>query len=103
MEKRFAEKFEENPNVKVYTKLPSWFKIDTPIDSYNPDWAAVIEVDNEDKLYFIIETKGTDDINKLRPEEKIKIECAEKHFAAIGVDVKFKAPISNADSFLRSI
>ena len=103
VEKRFAEKFEENPNVKVYTKLPSWFKIDTPIDSYNPDWAAVIEVDNEDKLYFIIETKGTDDINKLRPEEKIKIECAEKHFAAIGVDVKFKAPISNADSFLRSI
>jgi type III restriction enzyme len=31
-------------------KLPRWFKIDTPIGDYNPDWAFVTE--REEKLYF---------------------------------------------------
>ena len=38
-------------------KLPSWFRIDTPIGSYNPDWAFVTERD--EKLYFVRETKST--------------------------------------------
>ncbi|KMY56979.1 hypothetical protein AA904_14905 [Geobacillus stearothermophilus] len=34
VEERFAKRFEHDENVKVYVKLPSWFKIDTPIGSY---------------------------------------------------------------------
>ena len=43
---------------KVYVKLPSWFKIETPIGSYNPDWAVVINEFDEERLYFVVETKG---------------------------------------------
>jgi type III restriction enzyme len=46
-------------------KLPSWFTIDTPIGSYNPDWAFVTE--SEEKLYFVRETEGT-----LDSEERCK-------------------------------
>jgi restriction endonuclease len=45
-------------------KLPSWFTIDTPIGSYNPDWAFVTE--SEEKLYFVRETKGTLDSEERR-------------------------------------
>ena len=41
----------------MYVKLPSWFKIETPIGSYNPDWAVVINGIDEERLYFIVETK----------------------------------------------
>ena len=49
---------ENNDRVKLYTKLPSWFTVPTPLGSYNPDWAVLIEVDGEDKLYFVLETKA---------------------------------------------
>ena len=32
---------EKNEAVKVYAKLPSWFKVPTPLGSYNPDWAVL--------------------------------------------------------------
>ena len=48
---------DNNENVKRFVKLPSWFTIDTPICSYNPDWAFATE--SEEKLYFVPETKGT--------------------------------------------
>ena len=44
--------FEERDEIKVYVKLPSWLKIETPIGSYNPDWAVVIN-----KFEVIIMTK----------------------------------------------
>jgi len=56
VEKNFAISFENNPMVKVYAKLPGFFKIDTPLGSYNPDWAVVINKDGEEKLYFVVET-----------------------------------------------
>jgi Endonuclease domain len=34
---------DNNKNVKLFVKLPSWFTIDTPIGSYSPDWAFVTE------------------------------------------------------------
>lgn len=37
VEREFAKGLEENGNIKVYTKLPSWFKISTPLGNYNPD------------------------------------------------------------------
>src|SRR4029453_13708516 len=43
VEKEFARDLDSNENVKLFVKLPSWFKIDTPIGPYNPDWAFVTE------------------------------------------------------------
>ncbi|NLY03674.1 MAG: DEAD/DEAH box helicase family protein, partial [Campylobacter sp.] len=39
IERKFAEDFDKNPDVKFFAKLPDWFKIQTPIGNYNPDWA----------------------------------------------------------------
>ena len=36
VEKQFARDLDNNANVKLFVKLPSWFKIDTPVGSYNP-------------------------------------------------------------------
>lgn len=77
VEKSFAESLENDDNVKVYAKLPSNFKVDTPIGSYNPDWAILIEKNGEEKLYFVVETKGTNQIALLKDSEKGKIRCAK--------------------------
>jgi len=89
VEKNFAISFENNSSVKVYAKLPSFFKIDTPLGSYNPDWAVVIEKDNVEKLYFVVETKSSLFTDALRPAEQAKIDCGLAHFDALGDDVAF--------------
>ena len=83
IEESFAKSFNENDNVKLFTKLPSWFKIDTPLGTYNPDWAVLIEKDNSEKLYFVVESKGADLGLDLRTAENAKIDCGKKHFEAI--------------------
>ncbi|OOE04645.1 hypothetical protein BO219_04420 [Anoxybacillus kestanbolensis] len=50
IEASFAKRFENDENVKVYVKLPRWFRIDTPISSYNSYWALVIDKNGEEKL-----------------------------------------------------
>lgn len=97
VERGFAERLENNESVKVYAKLPDWFKVPTPLGSYNPDWAVVIEDDGQNRLYFVVETKGSIEGKDLRPKELAKIQCGEKHFAALGNDTKFL----KADSFQR--
>ncbi len=94
-EKTFAERFEANNAVKLYAKLPHWFKIPTPLGSYNPDWAILIEQDGEKRLYFVLETKGSTLKEDLRQTEWGKIECGRKHFAALGKQVTF----DTADKF----
>lgn len=89
VERGFAERLENNESVKVYAKLPDWFKVPTPLGSYNPDWAVVIEDNGLNKLYFVVETKGSIEGKDLRPKEQAKIRCGEKHFAALGNDTKF--------------
>ncbi|NIA10294.1 MAG: hypothetical protein GWP10_11355 [Nitrospiraceae bacterium] len=42
-ERKFAEDMERNETVKLYAKLPGWFKVPTPLGSYNPDWAVLID------------------------------------------------------------
>lgn len=100
IEKSFAEELEDNDNVKVYAKLPSNFKIDTPIGKYNPDWAILIEKDGEEKLYFVVETKGTDQISFLKDSEKNKIRCGKAHFKALGTNVGV-AQAKTFDGFLQ--
>lgn len=88
VERSFAQKLEQQPEVKVYAKLPDGFKIDTPIGGYNPDWAIIIEKDGIEELYFIVETKGTDQMSLIKDSERGKIHCAKQHFKDLGTGVK---------------
>jgi len=83
-EKQFAEDLEKNSAVKLYAKLPGWFTIGTPLGSYNPDWAVVVLADDgAEKLFFVVETKGSLFDDALRGAEVGKIMCGGVHFAAI--------------------
>ena len=85
IERSFADALERNESVKLYVKLPSWFKIPTPLGSYNPDWAVVIAHDGQEQLYFVVETKGSLVALDLRTGESDKIDCGAKHFEALAV------------------
>lgn len=89
VELEFAKSFEDSNDIKLYAKLPDWFKIETPLGTYNPDWALLIEADGKEKLYFVVETKGSLFTDALRPTEKAKIACGKEHFKALGSDVGF--------------
>ncbi len=83
VELSFAQELERNEAVKLYAKLPNWFKIPTPLGSYNPDWAVLVEKDGEQRLYFVIETKSSLFTEDLRDKESAKIECGKAHFQSI--------------------
>lgn len=103
-EEDFASKFEKNEDVKLYIKLPNWFKIPTPIGNYNPDWAILLDVDGTDKLYFVLETKSGKNSQlfeePLRESEKINIECGRKHFEALNTKAEFKTA-NEFDKFMQ--
>lgn len=84
VERAFAEAMSTRQDIRMFVKLPSWFKVETPIGTYNPDWAIVKEDDQ--KVYLVRETKGTKDQFKLRGSEWAKIQCGRAHFDALGVD-----------------
>lgn len=86
VERTFAEQLEKNDAVKVYAKLPGWFKIPTPLGSYTPDWAMLVQVDSQEHLCFVVETKGSLFTDELRHQEAAKIACGEAHFKALAVD-----------------
>ena len=91
VEREFMQSLEDNADVKFYIKLPGWFKIDTPVGKYNPDWAVAFDGDR--RIYFVAETKGSDDINDnhLSANERGKITAAQAHFATLGV--RYVAPV----------
>ncbi|SDP64337.1 type III restriction-modification system endonuclease [Selenomonas ruminantium] len=101
-ERQFAQSFEDNEDVYLYAKLPDWFKISTPLGSYNPDWAVMIDQNGEKKLYFVLETKGNIDTDALRKTESEKIQCGREHFAALGDKAEFM-PVDNFTEFMHSI
>ena len=84
-ERQFAEALETNDGVVLYAKLPSWFKVPTPLGPYNPDWAILFDQDGAQRLYFVVETKSSLFTDDLRSKEDAKIKCGEAHFAALGV------------------
>lgn len=91
IERAFAEDCDTDENVLLYAKLPPKFTVDTPYGSYNPDWMLVVRNDeNECKLYFVAETKGNSDLDKLRPDEKVKIQCGMKHFEVLNKELEYK-------------
>lgn len=87
-EKQFAEACEAREDILFYVKLPKSFQIPTPIGAYIPDWALIKQ--DEDKgtrIYFVAETKDSkhaQNLHLLRVQEQQKIECATKHFEAVG-------------------
>ena len=83
VERTFAEQMEKSEAVKVYTKLPGWFKVPTPLGTYNPDWAVLVEKDGAERLYFVVETKSSLFTDDLRDREGAKIKCGEAHFKAL--------------------
>ncbi len=91
VEMGFALNLENDERIKLFIKMPNWYKVETPVGSYNPDWAIVtakrdLKGNESEKVYFVIETKG--DIDNLRPTEKAKIESAKKHFEVIKINYK---------------
>ena len=89
VERPFAQALDNDPEVKMFFKLPSKFKIDTPLGSYNPDWAVYLEQDGSKKLYVVLETKGSTSDADLRLKESLKIKCGREHFKALGDEVGF--------------
>ncbi|EPR73433.1 Type III restriction enzyme [Winogradskyella psychrotolerans RS-3] len=87
VESKLATDFENSDNISVYAKLPNWFKIDTPLGTYNPDWAILWTDGDDEKLYFVVESKGTTLFGDLRPKEQAKIKCGIKHFKEIGSEM----------------
>lgn len=82
-ERDFATQLEMNNTIKVYAKLPGWFKVPTPLGTYNPDWAVLVEQDGGERLYFVVETKSSLFTDDLRDKESAKIECGKAHFTAL--------------------
>ncbi len=84
IERKFAEDLDKREDIKLFVKLPSFFKVETPIGTYNPDWAIVKHFD--EVIYLVRETKSTKNFEKLRNSEADKIKCGRKHFEAIGAN-----------------
>ncbi|HGP0309243.1 TPA: hypothetical protein ACLE19_005698, partial [Klebsiella pneumoniae] len=71
-----------------------WFKIPTPLGTYNPDWALVIEDNGEEHIYFVVETKSKH--IGLGNEEDAKITCGNAHF------ISLKDQMSNPARYMRA-
>ena len=99
-ERRFVEKLKRRNDVRLFVKLPTWFKVKTPVGQYNPDWGLVMEEvdafgDRGPLLYLVRETKSTTVASELRGTENQKNHCGKRHFVgALGVDYRV---ITSAD------
>jgi type III restriction enzyme len=81
----------EGESIVFFFKFPADFKVHLPavIGNYVPDWgiARVHRNGQMEVRSYVHETKGGLDLARLRfPHEKRKIKCAEKYFAAMGIN-----------------
>lgn len=93
IERKFAEDLDKREDIRLFVKLPNWFRVETPIGEYNPDWAIVKH--NDETIYLVRETKGTKNYEQLRNYEADKIKCGRKHFEAL--DTNFDVVTSAND------
>ncbi len=92
---------EESNDTKiiVFGKLP---RVKIPIglnQTYSPDFGYVVE-NNDKKVLLVVETKGVENENELREEEKRKISTAKKFFEALkkqGVNIEYKTKKNKKD------
>ncbi len=88
---------EESNDTKiiVFGKLP---RVKIPIglnQTYSPDFGYVVE-NNDKKVLLVVETKGVENENELREEERRKISTAKKFFESLkkqGVNIEYKTKI----------
>lgn len=97
VESQFALDCSIDERVKFFFKLPSRFKIPTPLGTYNPDWAVVFEDDT--RVYFVAETKSSTVEAERRHAENLKIACGRKHFS-LEPEVVFK-DVTNLENLVR--
>ncbi|MFP6146931.1 DEAD/DEAH box helicase family protein [Helicobacter pylori] len=89
---------EESNDTKiiVFGKLP---RVKIPVglnQTYSPDFGYVVE-NNDKKVLLVVETKGVENENELRDEEKRKISTAKKFFEALkkqGVNIEYKTKMN---------
>jgi hypothetical protein len=106
-DRRFAEDLDGMDQVKLYVKLPKWFKVQTPVGEYNPDWAIVWEPRDstgeptaERRLYLVRETKDPGWPSNARQEEVRKVKCGTAHFKH-ALDVNYRV-VSSANELPRN-
>lgn len=90
-ERQFIIAAENNPAVICFLKFPSWYKIETPVGEYIPEFGAVMKTEsqkskNEIECCFVIEARKNNDKKRLKESVDYKIRCAMKHFAALDVN-----------------
>jgi type III restriction enzyme len=109
---RFANEADRHPRVRALLKLPDWYKIPVPslkggTTTYTPDFGVVVSHrglrdEEEIEIHLVVETKSTDRLEELTPEEQVKIRCAIKHFHALGISANstllYQAPITRFDA-----
>ncbi len=92
-ERDFAIVLENREDVLWFVKLPWWFKVQTPVGPYNPDWAVCHrdpgDESNPKRIYLVRETKGVTDFNKLHQDEQLKIKYGQMHFRALGLNFEW--------------
>ncbi|MFP6097694.1 DEAD/DEAH box helicase family protein [Helicobacter pylori] len=89
---------EESNDTKiiVFGKLP---RVKIPVglnQTYSPDFGYVVE-NNDKKVLLVVETKGVENENELRNEEKRKISTAKKFFEALkkqGVNIEYETKMN---------
>lgn len=115
-EHAFAQNAERDGEVVCFLKLPSSYRIPTPVGTYyEPDFGLVLKrrrlkKPDEQEYYFVVETKSTnniDDKRGLTEVERLKIKCAMKHFEALGIEAKLEyvpyvAPVKDYDADFKS-
>jgi type III restriction enzyme len=98
-EKKFAESADKDLQLLCLLKLPTDYYILTPVGRYTPDFGLVFQQSGHHAMelnaqpldkqvsFFVVEVKATHEINDtkaLTEEEVLKIECAARHFQALG-------------------
>jgi len=66
-------------NIEIFGKLPK-LEINTPLGRYNPDFCYTIKSTSGNQFILIVESKGYETSMRIPPEERMKIEFAEKYF-----------------------
>ena len=77
----------DDKTLEVFAKLPK-FKIPTPYKDYEPDFAYLLKNKNNQKIFFVCETKGYDRESDIPEDEMQKINYAKKFFECLNNNLK---------------
>jgi type III restriction enzyme len=96
IEQGIVRDLQHRDDVTLFAKLPRAFTVSTPVGTYNPDWAVVIEREGAGpRLYLICESKES--VDDLRPDEQTKSDCGKAHFAGLNEQIEFNVVTSASE------